>query len=101
MQDYNIERIGLPNLLFTGDLIGQSGGGDPQIRIFRTKAAKFIGELVHPSNRNEADHFDKPADLVNWLKRKLSAITPAAQAAIEDAVKHDEAFQSYWTEKVE
>ena len=101
MQDYNIERVGKPDLVFSGDLIGQSGSDRPRVKIYRTKAAKFVAVLSVDAQRAEADHFDKPADVVNWLRAHLNSITPEAQAAIEDAAKKDDSFKAFWTERVD
>lgn len=101
MQEYTIERVGKPDLIFTGDLIGQSAGAKPRVKIYNTKGGKFISELSVDEQRAKAEHFEKPVDLVNWLKTNLNSITQEAQAAIEDAAKHDEAFKSFWTERVE
>ena len=101
MQDYSIERVGQPDLVFNGELIGKSGGDMPRIRIYRTKASKYIAEIGTEAKRANAAHFDKPMDLVNWLKTRLNSITEEAQAAIEDASKNDNSFKNFWTERVE
>jgi hypothetical protein len=100
MQDYKIERVGQPDLEFTGELIGKSSGEKPRVIIYRTTAGEFIGQVAETSQRSEAGHFAKPELLVNWLKYRLTSITEEAQAAIEDAALHDEAFKSFWTERV-
>ena len=101
MQDYTIERVGRPDLLFDGDLIGRSAGDKPRIKIYRTKAGKFIGEMPGDDKRAKAEHFEKPAELVAWLRGGSNFLTEEAQAAVEDAVKNDASFKSFWTERVE
>jgi hypothetical protein len=100
MQDYNIERVGQPDLVFNGDLIGQSAGAN-RVKLYRTKGGKFIAQLSVDAQRSHAAPFDKPADLITWLKSNLNSITPEAQVAIEEAAKKDEAFKKFWTERVE
>ncbi len=100
MQDYTIERVGIPNLDFTGDLIGQSAGPIPRVKIYRTKGLKFIGEIKANQKMSDAQHFDKPADLINWF-RSVYGITGEVEDAIEDAAKNDEAFKAAWNERVE
>lgn len=101
MQDFSIVRVGKSDLVFNGELIGQSGGAKPRVKIYRTKAAKYIGEISVDAQRSDADHFDKPTDLVGWLSKHLNSITIEAQTAIEAAAKQDETFKAFWTEKVE
>ena len=101
IQDYTIERVGRPDLVFNGELIGRSAGDKPHIKIYRTKAGKFIGEMAVGAERASAEHFDKPLDLVAWLRRGSSSLTEEAQAAVEDAVKNDASFKSFSTERFE
>jgi hypothetical protein len=103
MQDYSIERLGLPNLDFTGELIGQSGGDKPTFKIYRTKAGKFIAEwrFGQQSADIAAEPYDTPALVVNWLKSRRGGFTPEVQAAIEDATRHDDSFKNFWNVKVE
>jgi hypothetical protein len=102
MQDYSIERAGIANLDFTGELIGQSGGANPRVKIYRTTALKFIGENRADLKMAQAQHFDKPVDLINWLKyANGGVVTAEVQDAIEDAAKHDDAFKSAWNEHVD
>jgi len=102
MENHNIERAGVANLDFTGDLIGQSGGPNPGIKIYRTKALKFVGECRADLNMAQAQHFDEPRVLINWCKWLNSgAVSPEAQAAIEDAAKNDESFKAVWNEHVD
>jgi hypothetical protein len=100
MEDYSIERAGIPNLDFIGELIGQSGGPSPRIKIYCTKALKFIGQLRADQKITEAQHFDKPADLINWFKNTTN-ITSDVQDAIEDAAKHNDAFKAAWNEHID
>jgi hypothetical protein len=44
MEDFSIERAGVANLDFTGELIGQSAGPTLLIKIYRSKAGKHVGE---------------------------------------------------------
>jgi|SRR5580704_218280 hypothetical protein len=101
MQDYTIERVGRPDLDFTGELIGQSSAANARLKIYRTKGGEFIAEVRVDPQRSEANPFSKPADLVAWVRNDLGVITEEAQAAIEQAAKNDAAFETYWTEHVE
>ena len=101
MQNYSIERVGKPDLAFEGELIGQSPGPKPEIRIYRTKAGQFIGQVAIDSIRSKADHFAKPADLIAWIKAPTNSISLEAQGAIEAAAKTDESIKAFWTERVE
>jgi len=101
-QEYSIERDGIPNLDFTGNLIGSSGGPAPQFRIYRTKAGKYIGEMRVDAKRSNTSHVDKPSDLIAWLRTEVGGpITPAAQDAVEEAAKSDDAFRAAWNEHVD
>ena len=102
MEDFSIERAGVANLDFTGELIGQSGGPSPKIKIYRTKALKFVGESRADLKMAQAEHFDKPIDLINWFKSLNGyTVSPDVQDAIEDATKNDDAFKAAWNEHVE
>ena len=100
MQDYSIEQVEKPDLVFTGDVIGQSAGQTPALRIFRTKGGKFIAALLSDRTRSQTGTFDKPGDLVAWLER-ITSITAELQLAIENAAKNDEMFKAFWTQRVE
>ena len=100
MESFSIERVGIPNLDFTGELIGQSGGPAPRVKIYRTQALKFIGQLNANQKISEAQHLDKAPDLINWFKNPYT-IPPEAQEAIEDATNHDEVFKAAWNEHVD
>jgi hypothetical protein len=100
MEDYSIERAGIANLDFTGELIGQSTGPVPRIKIYRTKANKYVGETGANQKMAQAEPFDNPAVLINWFK-STTGITGEIQDAIEDAAKHDEAFKAAWNEHVD
>jgi hypothetical protein len=101
MEDYSIERAGMANLDFTGELIGQSSGPNPRIKIYRTKALKFVGEVRADQKMAQAQHFDNPVLLINWFRSLFNVITSEAQDAIEDAAKHDDAFKAAWNEHVD
>ncbi|HZQ20450.1 MAG TPA: hypothetical protein VFA90_17280 [Terriglobales bacterium] len=101
MQTYKIERVGIADLEFDGDVIGQSAGAKPQVRIYRTNTSHYILTIAADAERARAQRFDKPIDLVNWLKAQLGSITIDAQSAIEAAAKNDDTFKTYWTERVE
>jgi hypothetical protein len=102
MEDYSIERAGIRNLDFTGELIGQSAGPTPRVKIYRTKAGKFVGEVNANQKMAAAQAFDKPADLIIWFKsQNAGTVSPEVQDAIEDATKHDEAFKAVWNEHVD
>jgi hypothetical protein len=101
MQEFTIERVGLPNLDFSGEVIGQSDGPNPQIKIYRTKAGHYVAAFQRDSKRSDAVHYDQPEPVVNWLKTLSGSITPAAQSAIESAAEHDEGFKKLWNERIE
>jgi hypothetical protein len=100
MEDFSIERAGIANLDFTGELIGQSSGPTPRIKIYRTKDKKFIGEMNANQKMAQAQNFENPQALINWF-RTLVGITADIQDAIEDAAKNDEAFKAAWNEHVD
>lgn len=98
MQDFSIERAGIPNLDFTGDLIGQSTGLAPVVKIYRTKALKYVGESRANQNLALAQgDFDTPQELITWFKGlNYGTISPDVQNAIEAATKSDEPFKAAW-----
>lgn len=101
MQDYSIERTGIPNLDFTGDLIGQSAGPTPVVKIYRTKGLKYVGEMKANQKLAQAQGFDSPQDLVNWFKTfNYGTISPDVQDAIEAATKNDEQFKAAWNVQI-
>jgi hypothetical protein len=101
-QEYDIERVGIKNLDFTGTLIGASGGPVPQVKIYRTKAGKFIGALRVDAQRSNAKPFDIPDDLITWLEAEVgNPISQAAQEAVEEAAKNDNVFKAAWNEHVD
>lgn len=100
MEDFSLERVGIANLDFTGELIGQSSGPTPRIKIYRTKANKYVGEMSANLKMAQAQHFDNPTVLINWFKN-TAGITGEIQDAIEDAAKNDEAFKAAWNEHVD
>ena len=100
MQDFSIVRLGKPDLVFTGDLIGKSTAAKPRCQIYRTKGGKYIGQLAIDALRSEAEPFDKPAELVNWFKSKIGLLIDV-QEAIEASARQDQTFKDFWTEKVD
>src|SRR6185312_9384314 len=102
MEDFSIERAGIPNLDFTGDLIGKSGGPTPTIKIYRTKDLKYVGELRANQKYAQAKGgFDKPIDLINWFKSvNYGSLAPEVEDAIEDATKNDGGFKDVWNEHI-
>ena len=103
MEDFSIERVGIKNLDFTGELIGQSAAPTSRIKIYRTKGLKFIGEVKVNQKMSNAQHCDTPTDLIVWFKNSSGAggITPEIEDAIEDATKHDDGFKAAWNEHVD
>jgi hypothetical protein len=101
MQDFTIERVGQSDLVFNGDMIGQSGGPRPMLKIYRTKGGKFIAQVSRDAERSVAEPFDQPSLLVSWLRSLLCGISEEAQVAIEGAAKNDDAFRKFWTDRVE
>ena len=69
------------------------------VKIYRTKALKYIGQLNANQKLSIAQgDFEKPEDLINWFKSQnyMPVIIPDVQDAIEDATKHDEPFKAAW-----
>jgi hypothetical protein len=81
MEEFSIERAGVANLDFTGELIGQSTGPTPRTKIYRTKGGKYVGETNANLKMAQAQHFDAPT--------------------IMDAAKHDDGFKAAWNEHVD
>jgi hypothetical protein len=102
MQDYSIERQGISNLDFTGEIIGQSSDPNPAIKIYRTAAQKFIGQWGANLKMSQAQHFDNPTLLINWFRQiNGGSLRTDAQDAIEMAASKDDAFKAAWNEHVE
>ena len=54
------------------------------------------------AKRSKVTPFDKPSDLILWLRNEVgSPITPAAQDAVEEAAKSDDAFRAALNEHVD
>jgi hypothetical protein len=101
MEDCSIERAGIANLDFTGDLIGKSSETIPTVKIFRTKGLKYVGVLGANQKLAQAENFDTPLLLINWFKSICGRVTPQVQDAIEDATKNDAAFKAAWNDHVD
>jgi hypothetical protein len=104
MQQFTIELVGQPNLVFEGEQIGQSEGPAPRIKIYRTKAGHYVGEIKQGGVRSDACHYDTPEQVVNWFKGQPSScgqVTPDVQAAIEAATTKDDQFKKYWTVQID
>jgi len=101
MPEFTIERVGIPNLDFSGEMIGQSADASGKIKIYRTKAGHYVAEIKVDSKRSNAAHFDQPQLVVNWFMSVQGSITPDAQAAIEAAATRDEGFKKIWNEQVD
>jgi hypothetical protein len=101
MQDYSIERLGIPNLDFTGELIGQSYGQIPKIKIYKTNGGKFVGQQEANQQLSRAEHFDSAPLLIDWFKATDGCITPEVESAIEDAANHDNSFRTAWNVRVD
>jgi len=100
MEDFSIERAGAPNLDFSGELIGQSTGPTPHIKIYRTKGGKYIGETNAQQKMAQAQHFDTAPIMINWF-RGTTGITAEIEDAIEEAAKNDDGFKAAWNEHVD
>jgi hypothetical protein len=105
MQDFSIERNGIPNLDFTGDLIGQGSqtqGYPPTAKIYRTKEGHYIGQLNASLKLSTADGpFNTPNEVIEWFKRLSGYLTPDVQAAIENATQIDDGFKKAWNDYVQ
>jgi hypothetical protein len=100
MENYSIERLGIPNLDFNGELIGQSAGPSPRVKIYRTQGRKYIGQFDASQKFSKAEPFDKPLEVVAWFRINWT-ITPEIEDAIESAAKSDETFRAAWNEHVD
>lgn len=106
MQDFSLERNGIPNLDFTGDLIGQGSqmqSGPVTVKIYRTKEGHYIGQLNANLKLSIADGpFVTPNDAIAWFKsRNYGGLTPDVQAAIENATQNDDGFKNAWNTYVQ
>ena len=102
MQEYTIERQGIANLDFAGEIIGQSSDTNPAIKIYRTEAKKFVGQWGANLKMSQAQHFDNPTLLINWFRQiNGGSLRPDAQDAIEMAASKDDAFRAAWNERVD
>lgn len=104
MQSFTIERQGIPNLDFTGELIGQNNYNPSTVKIYRTQAKKYIGQLRANQALSIADGgFDTPQQLFAWFIRNggFADITPEIQAAIEDATTKDDGIKAAWNDCVQ
>jgi hypothetical protein len=45
MAEIKIERAGMKDLVFEGDVIGKSPKDNPEVKIYRTKGGKFVGAM--------------------------------------------------------
>ncbi len=101
MQDFSIERSGVPNLDFTGELIGQNYSSNPTIKIYKTKAGKFVGQQDANLKLSRAEYFETAPLLINWFKIPHGVISPDAELAIEDAANRDDSFKTAWNVHVD
>ena len=99
MEKITIERAGVPNLDFVGEIIGQSGGPNPRIKIYRTEGNLFVAQMDANMTFSKAQQFDKPDGAINWL-RALNSTTYEWEVAVEDAAGHDAAFKAIWNIEV-
>ena len=70
MEEISIERSGIANLDFTGELIGQ--GGNPTVTIKRSiapQAGKYVAQTNANVKYGGAEHFENPTDVINWFKK--------------------------------
>ncbi len=100
MENYSIERLGIPNLDFDGELIGQSTGATPRIKIYRTRGQKYVGQIDANQKFSNAQAFDKPDAVVAWFRNNCG-ITPEVEGAIEGAAGNDEGFKAAWNVHVD
>jgi len=100
MQNITIERQGIRNLDFTGEIIGQSGGAAPRIKIYRTAGREYVGQYNASVKFSEAQAFATPELVINYFRNTVG-LTAEVEDAIEDAAGHDEAFKAAWNEHVD
>jgi hypothetical protein len=102
MEQFTIERVGLPNLDFAGELIGANVQTNPGIRIYRTKAGQYVGAIRVDARRSNVGHFATPDLLIRWFKDNAGGqVTPDVQVAIEAATTKDDGFKKAWNEHIE
>ena len=102
MEQFTIERVGLPNFDFTGELIGADGQMNPNIRIYRTQGGQYVGAIRVDARRSNAGHFATPDLLIKWFKDNAGGqVVPDVQIAIEAAATKDEGFKKAWNEHIE
>lgn len=99
MERYTIERTGIPNLDFDGEIIGTSGGASPRVKIYRTKGLQYVAQIDANLKFSKAQHFDKPDGVISYF-RNVAGLTQDCEDAIEDATTHDDGFRAAWSEHV-
>jgi hypothetical protein len=102
MDHYTIERTGIPNLDFEGEIIGSSGGTNPHVKIYRTKGLQYVAQINANMKFSQAQHFDKRDGVISYF-RNVAAPSPLPQDyedAIEDAAVRDDGFKALWNEHV-
>lgn len=102
MEHYSVERTGIPNLDFDGEIIGSSGGSNPCVKIYRTKGLQYIAQLDANLKFSKAQHFDKPDGVIAYFRNLAapSALPQDCENAIEDAAVRDDGFKTAWNEHV-
>jgi len=99
MEHYTLERTGVPNLDFDGDIIGTSGGPNPRVKIYRTKGIQYIAQLDANQKFSKAQHFDKPDGVIAYF-RNVNGLPQDCEDAIEEAAKNDDGFKAAWNEHI-
>ena len=114
---YKIRRDGERALAFSGRIIGQADDKNHNstrweaVTIYRTASGRVVVEVEDrtqwqgESDHVRADSFATASGAISYLRNSgdydiEGYLSPAAQEAIEDAVKNDEEFASAFTETI-
>jgi hypothetical protein len=94
MKELCIQRVGQINFYFTGEVISQSSDEKSRIRIYRTKAGDYIGEIRRDPDRSEIFIAGKPEMLVHWLRSQFGGmITHEIHDVLQTAATNDDGFR--------
>jgi hypothetical protein len=112
-EQMTVNRDGLPPISFRGEQIGSGSSREndstcwQEVAIYRTRAGKYVVQVSHitcwqgEASRNTARSFTSAAEAVTWLRNPDAMLSAAAQSAVEDAAKSDDAFAAAWVEEVD
>jgi hypothetical protein len=96
MKELCIQRVGQINFYFTGELISQADDEKSRVKIYRTKAGDYIGEIRQAPDKVEIFIAGKPEMMVHWFRSQFGGmITPEIHQAVQAAATKDDGF-SVW-----